>query len=244
VLTAAIIARDEADRIGDAIRSVAFADEVLVLDSGSTDGTPDRARDLGARVELTDWPGHVAQKNRALAMASHPWVLSIDADERVTAPLAREIAALLPAAAAPGYRLRRVEHWLGHRVQGGAFAPRHHLRLVRRDRAVWTGRDPHDVLAVDGATEDLAGDLDHFPYRDFSEHLRTIDRYTRIDARHGSVVDALARPPWHFFRTLFLQRGYRDGAAGVALSALGALYVLCKHARYRWDPAVAAELGP
>lgn len=243
MLTATIIARDEADRIGDAIRSVAFADEVLVLDSGSTDATVEVARALGARVVETDWPGHVAQKNRALSLATHPWVLSIDADERVSGPLSREIASLLPTARAPGYRVRRVEHWLGHRVVGGAFAPRHRLRLVRRDQARWTGRDPHDVLAVDGATEDLAGELHHHPYRHFGEHLGTIERYSAIDARRGSILDALVRPPWHFLRSFVVQRGYRDGAAGVALAALGALYVFCKHSRHRWDPAVAARLG-
>lgn len=234
MLTAVIITRDEADRIEDALRSVAFADERLVLDSGSTDATVALAEALGARVLRTDWPGYVAQKNRALAEARGEWVLSIDADERVTPALAASIrSALASPGAVDGFRVSRRGWWLGHRLGHGDWYPDRKVRLVRRDRARWSGRDPHDVLSVTGEVRDLAGDLDHHPYRTLSEHLQTIDRYTRIDARDGRWWDAAIRPPWSFFRAYVLRGGFRDGLPGLLVAALGALYTLLKWSRRR-----------
>jgi glycosyltransferase involved in cell wall biosynthesis len=237
MLSAVIIARDEADRIEDAIRSVAFADECVVLDSGSTDDTVARARALGARVVRTDWPGHVAQKNRALAEARGDWVLAIDADERVTEPLRAAILSAVGAPAADGYRMARRNWWLGKRLAHGHWYPDARVRLARRNAARWGGQDPHDVLIVDGVVADLAGDLDHLPYRSLAEHLATIDRYSAIDARAGSWLDILARPPWHFFHGYVLRRGFLDGAPGLVVAALGAVYTLLKWSRRRFEGA-------
>ncbi|MDP2312127.1 MAG: glycosyltransferase family 2 protein [Pseudomonadota bacterium] len=233
MLSAVIITRDEADRIEDAIRSVAFADECVVVDSGSRDDTVAKARALGARVVETDWPGHVAQKNRALAEARGDWVLAIDADERVTPELRASIEAALRAPAADGFRVPRRNHWLGHRLAHGFWYPDRRVRLARRDRARWEGDDPHDVLGVDGSVVDLAGDLDHHPYRSLAEHLSTVDRYSAIAARRGTWVDILVRPPWHFFAAYVLRRGFLDGAPGLVVAALGSVYTLLKWARWR-----------
>ncbi len=235
MLSAVIIARDEADRIEDAIRSVAFADECVVLDSGSRDDTVARARALGARVIETDWPGHVAQKNRALAEARGDWILSIDADERVTEPLRAAILAALAAPAADGYRVARRNWWLGHRLAHGHWYPDRRVRLARRDRARWGGEDPHDVLIVDGRVADLPGDLDHHPYRSLAEHLATIERYSAIGARRGSWLDVLVRPGWHFFRGYVLRRGFLDGVPGLVVASLGALHTLLKWSRPRLE---------
>lgn len=233
MLSAVIIARDEADRIEDAIRSVAFADECVVLDSGSTDDTVARARALGARVIETDWPGHVAQKNRGLAAARGDWILAIDSDERVTDALRASIVAALLAPVADGFRTARRNHWLGHRLAHGAWYPDRRIRLARRERARWGGEDPHDVLVVEGSVADLAGDLDHHPYRNLAEHLATIDRYSAIGARRGSWLDMLVRPLWHFVRNYVLRRGFLDGVPGLVVAALGAVYTLLKWSRNR-----------
>jgi len=237
-LSVVLIARDEADRIGDAIRSVPFADEVLVLDSGSTDGTPGVARDLGARVVETDWPGHVDQKNRAFALARNTWVLSLDADERVSPTLARSIErAFTTSPDVAGFRFNRRNHYLGRPLRGGGWYPDARIRLARRDRARWTGLDPHDILEVDGEVRFLEGDLDHHPYRDLSDHLRTLDRYSArfAEVYDGEVrwVDLLFRPPWAFFRAWVLRAGFRDGVRGLLVAGLGATYVLVKWARAR-----------
>jgi glycosyltransferase involved in cell wall biosynthesis len=233
MLSAVIITRDEADRIEDAIRSVAFADECVVVDSGSRDDTVARARALGARVIETDWPGHVAQKARAWALAEGDWVLSIDADERVSPPLRDAIVGALAHPGGDGFRFARRNHWLGHRLAHGHWYPDRRVRLARRDRARWVGADPHDVLAVDGVVIDLPGDLDHHPYRSLGEHLATIDRYSAIAARRGSWFDILARPPWHFFSGYVLRRGFLDGVPGLVVATLGAVHTLLKWARAR-----------
>ncbi len=231
MLSAAIICRDEADRIEDAIRSVAFADECVVLDSGSRDDTVARARALGARVIETDWPGFVAQKNRALAACRGEWVLSIDADERVTPALRDEVLAAVATGDAHGYRVPRRNFWLGHRLTAGHWYPDRKLRLARRERARWEGEDPHDVLVVDGPVKDLRADLNHVPYRSLAEHLATIDRYSALGARRGTVLDILLRPSWHFVSGYLVRGGFRDGVAGLVVHALGALHVLLRWSR-------------
>jgi glycosyltransferase involved in cell wall biosynthesis len=246
-LSVTIIARDEADRIGDAIRSVAFADEVLVLDSGSSDDTVAVARALGARVEETGWPGHVAQKNRALERARHDWVLSIDADERVGPELAAAIQAVMAAGPdAAGFAVSRLSTYLGAELRHGTWYPDRRVRLFDRRCARWGGRDPHDTVEVDGPVATLGGDLLHTPYRNLGEHLETIDRYTatsaaglRADGVRAHALDLLLRPPLHFVKAYLLKAGFLDGARGLLVASLGAVYVLLKWVRVR-----LGEAGP
>jgi len=243
-LSVTIIARDEADRIPEAIRSVGFADEILVLDSGSTDDTVVVARALGARVEVTDWPGHVAQKNRAVEWASHDWVLSIDADERVSPALGASIRAALEAGpGCAGFRFARLSTYLGKELRHGAWYPDARVRLFDRRCARWGGDDPHDRVEVDGAVRWLDGDLLHVPYRSLGEHLRTIDRYTAISAAglrargvRARWWDLTLRPLLHFVKSYLLRAGFRDGVRGLLVAALGALYVLLKWSRVRLGP--------
>jgi glycosyltransferase involved in cell wall biosynthesis len=235
-----VIARDEADRIGRCLASLPDAAERLVLDSGSTDRTVAVARAAGARVVETDWPGHVAQKNRAMAMATQPWVLSLDADEWLSERAEDEVRRVVASGRADGFSFPRLSTWLGTPLRHGRWYPDRRIRLVRRAHARWIGDDPHDHLEVDGRVEALTGDIHHVPYRDLSEHLRTIDRYTKIQAEalvrrgvRGRRRDVLLRPPFHLFQALVVGGGVLDGVPGVAVAGLGATHVLCKWLRVR-----------
>lgn len=234
-VTLAIITRNEGDRLQEAIASAPFVSEILVLDSGSTDDTVAVARAAGARVIETDWPGHVAQKQRALEAAAGPWVLSLDADERLSPALAQAIVAALEAPAGAGFALRRHNHWQGARIRGGRFGPRWHVRLVRKDAARWAGEDPHDRLDVDGPVRRLDGALEHHPYRTLGEHLATIDRYSRrfveVTDRRARLTDVLLRPILHFVSAYLWMMGFRDGVRGWLLAWLGAAHVALKWGR-------------
>lgn len=234
-----LITYNEADRVGDAIRSAPGVAEVLVLDSGSTDGTPEQAQALGARVERVDWPGHVAQKQRAWERATQPWVLSLDADERLSPALAAALPGLLEGPAS-AWALRRRNHYLGTPVRGGSFGPRWHVRLARKEQARWGGQDPHDRLEALGRVGRAPGFLEHHPYRDLGEHLATLDRYSATFAerawaagRRAAWWDVGFRPPLHFVANYFLRMGFVDGTLGVQLAWLGACHVALKWSRLR-----------
>jgi glycosyltransferase involved in cell wall biosynthesis len=229
MLSAVIIAKDEADRIGPALASVAFCDEVLVLDAGSSDGTPDLARDAGARVVLTDWPGFVAQRNRAWAEAKGDWILAIDADEIVSDPLRDALVAAVRGDAS-GASMPRRNHWLGHRLSHGRWYPDRKVRLARRDASRWVGGDVHESLEVDGRILALNEELIHHPYRDLEDHLRKVARYAELGRRPGTVLDVAIRPAWSFLHGYLLQGGFQDGYPGLCVAAIDALYVLLKWA--------------
>ena len=243
-VTAAIIAKDEADGIAACVASASFCDEVLVLDSGSTDGTREAARAAGARVVETDWPGYVAQKQRAAAKAANDWVLSLDADERVDDRLRSAIERIRAAGEPPeaGFEVTRHVFYLGRWIDHGGWFPEWRVRLFDRRRARWEGIDPHDHVALRGPRGRIAeGELQHFTYRSISEHLAQIDRFTTIAAREkvargkrGSLLAMLFRPPARFLKMYFLRLGFLDGRAGFVLASLAAYYVFLKYAKV-WE---------
>jgi glycosyltransferase involved in cell wall biosynthesis len=239
-LSGVVICHQEADRIADCLRSLAFCDEVLVVDSGSTDGTQDLARQLGARVLERPWPGHVAQKEFAIRAARHDWVLSLDADERCSATLAAEVEALRAAgfAGPPGFRIPRMTSYLGRWIRHGGWYPEHRLRLFDRRRGRWTGHDPHDRVEVDGEVGRLRGRIFHDSFRSFAEHLRTIDRYTTTMAegmqargRIARPLDLLTHPLARFVRFYLLRLGFLDGWRGLLIALLAAHYARLKYAK-------------
>ncbi len=240
-LSLVMITLDERDRIARAIRSVPFADEVLVLDCGSTDGTCARARALGARVVRTDWPGFVAQKNRALQLARGDLVLALDADEWLGPDAQAEVRALLRS---PGpfdaWSFPRLSRWMGRPIRHGSWYPDRRIRLVRNGRGRWVGPEPADTLWTPGPVGALRHPIEHDPYRSLAEHLRTIDRYSRAHAAslHRRGVrprpwTPFVRASWHFTRHVLLRGGWRDGWRGVALGGLGALHTGLKWSRAR-----------
>ena len=251
-ISACIIAKDEAEMIADCVKSVAFCDEVVVLDSGSTDGTQGLARAAGARVVETDWPGFVAQKNRAAAAAANDWVLSIDADERVDARLRAAIERLRagsePEAAA--FEMTRHVFTLGRWIDHGGWFPEWRVRLFDRRRAAWGGIDPHDRIEARGPVVRIAeGEIEHRTYATISDHLAQIDRFTTIAAREkfargrrASLPAMLFRPPWRSFRMYVLRGGFLDGRAGFVLAVLAGYYVFLKYAKL-WEATRTAGRG-
>lgn len=241
-LTVTVITRNEAPNIGAVLASVSWADEIIVVDAESTDDTVALARRQASRVVVREWPGFSAQKNFAADQATNDWVLSVDADERVTPELAVEIRALLAGEpAARGYRVPRVSFYLGRWVRSTDWYPDAQLRLYDRRVGRWVGDYVHEHVEVRGAVERLRHNLQHLPYRDISHHLQTMDRYTTLAARQmqgeGRRVGAaglLARPLGAFGRNYLLRGGWRDGTVGLTISLLNSYYVFLKFAKL-WE---------
>jgi glycosyltransferase involved in cell wall biosynthesis len=242
-ISACVIAFQEEDRIGDCVRSLQFCDEVLVVDSGSTDCTPAIAAELGAKVLVhAPFPGHRQQKQWAVEQARHDWVLCLDADERVT-PVLRERLVGLAQAGLEGhaYEMPRRNHYLGRAIRRGLYWPDRKVRLFDRRHARWGGTNPHDRVEVDGgAVVALAEPIEHLSYRDLRHHLRTIDSFTAIAARElkregrrASWFDHLVRPPAVFVKSLVVKRGFLDGWRGLLIAALAAWYDWLKYWRLR-----------
>ena len=244
-LSVTIITKNEAANIGDALASVAWADEIVVVDSESTDDTAAIARRHNARVDVRAWPGYVEQKNHAASLASHDWILSLDADERVTPELAAEIKAVMarPADAIgyDGFRVPRVNWHLGRWIRTTDWYPDDQLRLYDRRVGRWAGRYVHESVSVGGAVGRLRGELQHFAYRDLSDHLETIDRYTTEAAREmhergrrAGLLQLAGHPPLAFLRNYLARGGIRDGMPGLVISAMNSYYVFLKFAKL-WE---------
>jgi (heptosyl)LPS beta-1,4-glucosyltransferase len=237
-----VITRNEAADIADALTSVAWADEIVVVDSQSSDDTVAIARRFTDRVMVREWPGYVAQKNYAASAASHDWILSLDADERVTPALASEIQARLatpPTDAA--FRIPRVTWHLGQWIRSTDWYPDFQLRLYDRRAAEWTGKYVHEAVAVRGTVGQLRGELQHYAYRDIADHLETIDRYTTLAARQmhesgrrAGLGDLAVHPFLAFLRNYVVRAGFREGATGFVVSRMNAYYVFLKFAKL-WE---------
>ncbi|MDB5896975.1 MAG: glycosyltransferase involved in cell wall biosis [Ramlibacter sp.] len=231
-LSAIIITRNEQARIADCLASLSFCGEIILVDSASTDATPDLARAAGAQVHHTaDWPGFGAQKNRALSLATRPWVLSIDADERVTPGLRDEILAVVRAQkpGADAWDMPRRSSYCGQYMAHSGWYPDRVTRLFRRGSARFSDDVVHERLLTDGRPGHLRHDLLHDTADDFSTVLQKLDRYSTAGAermyaqgRRASPGTAVAHGLWAFLRTYLLQRGFLDGRMGFALAVSNA----------------------
>lgn len=242
-LTVTVITYNESAHIAAALDSVAWADEIIVVDSGSTDGTAGIARGKASRVLTREWTGYSDQKNFAADQATHDWVLSIDADERVTPALASEIRHLLDRGPeASGYRIRRVTHYLGRWIRSTDWFPDYQLRLYDRRAGRWNTLKIHESFRLrEGQPVELQGELEHYAYRDISHHLQKIDTYTTLIAEQhyagGRRTNALALAvhPWFaFVRNYVLRAGFKDGAVGFIVSLINSYYVFLKLAKL-WE---------
>jgi glycosyltransferase involved in cell wall biosynthesis len=237
-----IITLNETAHIGAAIDSASWADEVIVVDAGSSDDTVAIARGRGARVETRAWTGWVEQKNYAAGLAAHDWIFSLDADERIPPDLASEVRTLLTAEPPyRGYRVPRVTFHLGRWIRTTDFYPDFQTRLYDRRAARWHGRYVHESVAVDGPAGQLVNELQHYSYRDLRDHLDRINHYTTLAAkqmhengRRAGVMDLLLHPPAAFLRNYVLRRGFADGSVGLTLSLVNSYAVLLKFAKL-WE---------
>lgn len=239
-IAACIITRDEAARIGACIEAVKFCDEIIVVDSHSTDDTREIAARLGARVIERDWPGFRSQKQFATDAASCEWVLSIDADEVVTMALRAEIEALRADgfAGARGYSIPRLTEYFGRFLRHGNAWPDRQVRLFDRRAARWSGYEVHEKIEVDGPVQAMKAPLEHYAYRNLDDHLARLDRYASLMAaqmhaagRRGGLAQALFNPAWRMFRGLFIKLGVLDGWRGLLFHIVEAGYVRRKYMR-------------
>ena len=247
-ISAVLIVQNEADRIEAALRSVAFCDEIVVVDGGSRDATTALVSASGARLLERPFDGFVAQKNFAVDQARYDAVLSLDADEEVTHALRQEIQALGAAGSLPlsGYRIARVTHYLDREIRATDWYPDRQLRLFDRRRGRFKGNLVHESVKVDGPVGNLAGEIIHRPYRDEEDHLRRIDRYTTLwaEAEYGKGRRAVpgygpAASFFAFLRNYFFKRGIFLGTVGLRISRLNAFYVAQKFAKLKALQAAA-----
>jgi glycosyltransferase involved in cell wall biosynthesis len=241
-ISATIITFNEERNIARAIESLRCCDEILVVDSGSSDRTVEIATNLGARVAESAWLGFAGQKNYASDHAAHDWILSIDADEALSEALEAEIWQVKKNGPSfDGYTMPRLAKYLGRWILHSGWYPDRKVRLFDRRCAKWVGRYVHESVKVNGTVGHLNANLLHFTCDSLSEHLRTMDRYTtlaaeQIIAEGRSVTwgNLLLDPAWTLFRTYVLQRGFQDGVEGLAIAHMAALYNFLKFAKVRF----------
>lgn len=234
-ITACIIAFNEAARIGDCLASLAFCDEMVVVDSYSSDATVAIAEAAGARVLQRAFDGFRSQKAYCVEQASHDWVLCLDADERVSAGLREAIEQARDSgfAGVAGYRFARLSEYFGRFLRHGNAYPDRVLRLFDRRHGGWRGnREIHEAASVDGAVRTLRGDLIHYPYRSFEQQLAKTQRYARMMAEHefargkrATLGKLVLAPAWRFWRGWLLRGGFRDGWHGLVYAYVRANYV-------------------
>jgi glycosyltransferase involved in cell wall biosynthesis len=233
-ISACVITLDEADRIAACLATLAFCDEIVVVDSGSTDRTVELAAACGARVLTRPFDGYRTQKEFAVRAASHDWVLCIDADERVTDALRASIEqARVAGFPAAGYRFARATEYFGAFLRHGNAYPDRVMRLFDRRRGGFRGeREIHEHASVDGKVRTLAGDLEHRAYRSLSDQLARLDRYARLMAEHlhahgrrAHLFNIVANPFWRFLRGYILRAGFLDGWRGLVYAYVEANYV-------------------
>jgi glycosyltransferase involved in cell wall biosynthesis len=247
-LSVTVITRDEGADLAGALESVSWADEIVVVDAGSVDQTVAIARRYTGRILIREWTGYVDQKNYAATEAAHDWILSLDADERVTPALATEIQQLLTVEPPQrAFRIPRVTWHLGMWVRSTDWYPDFQTRLYDRRAARWTGRRVHEAVTTDGPVGRLSNELQHYAYRDIADHLETIDRYTTLAAqqmhesgRRAGPLDIVVHPPLAFLRNYLVHGGFRDGIPGFIISAMNSYYVFLKFSKL-WELQHAGE---
>lgn len=240
-LTVAIITYNEENNIGRCITSVLpIADEILVVDSYSKDKTEEISKSLGAKFIANPFGGYIEQKNVALNLATHEYVLSLDADEALSPELVEEIKKIKSNFQLDGYKFNRLTNYNGHWIRHSGWYPDTKLRLVKKSKALWRGENPHDILQMNNHEKVgfLKGDLLHYSYASITAHVTQTDKFTTIAAhaafkqgKRSSVFKIVTRPMFKFLRDYFFKRGFLDGRYGFVICCINSLYALLKYAK-------------
>ena len=228
-LSVIVITKNEAANISACINSVAWADEIIVVDSGSSDSTVEICRALGAKVFVHDWPGFGAQKNRALSYATNEWVFSIDADERVTPELAEQLMAAVRNGTAEGFYVPRRSQFCGTFIYHSGWYPDYVLRLFNKTKGRFSDDLVHESVMLQGKAKKLASPLLHYSYMNETDVARKVEQYATAAAQQmfskgksATRADAPVRAAWAFIRTYCLRLGVLDGRAGFNIARMNA----------------------
>lgn len=242
-LTVAIITYNEEKNIGRCISSVLeVGDEILVVDSFSSDKTESICNEFGVRFVQNIFKGHIEQKNYALELATYPYVLSLDADEALSPELLEEIKRIKQDFKFDGYRFNRLTNYNGHWVHHCGWYPDTKLRLVNKSKAMWRGTNPHDILKMNGkeSVGFLKGDLLHYSYESIASHVIQTNKFTSISAlaafqagKKSSLFKIITRPIFKFLRDYFYKRGFLDGRYGFIICSINALSAMLKYSKLR-----------
>ena len=238
--SAVIITLNAAAQIEACLQSIAFADEVLVVDCGSTDATLALVEKAGARILHQDWLGYGAQKQFAISQAKHDWVLCLDADERVSAPLRASIEMALVMPQVSGFEMSRCNRFMGHWLRHGEGYPDWSLRLFQRSQGRWSDDAVHEKVILNGTPGRLQGDLMHESAEDLMLYLDKQNRYTTLQAealwqrgKHAGVAQMALSPLLRFVKFYVLRLGFLDGVAGLVHIAIGCHNSFMKYAKLR-----------
>ncbi|MCB0344888.1 MAG: glycosyltransferase family 2 protein [Bdellovibrionales bacterium] len=259
-ISAFIICCNEENYIADCVKSVAFCDEVLVVDSFSSDRTVEIAKELGAKVIQREWPGYKKQKSYALSQTSHEWVLNLDADERVSETLKNNILEVLrresmngSSSSVIGYDVNRLVYYLGRWWRKGGWYPEYRLRFFRKSQVTWGGIDPHEKPIPHGPTGRLDGDIYHFTYKDMNDQADRLNKFSTLAAKERfaigeqpSLIKMLVNPWVRFVKFYFLKRGFQEGMAGFIIAVLEGYYTFMKYAKlweFHYNAKKAADEG-
>jgi glycosyltransferase involved in cell wall biosynthesis len=242
-ISAILITRDECENIADCLDRLGFCDEIIVVDSGSTDGTPDIAASRGAQVSIeADWQGYGVQKQRALDRAGSDWVLAVDADERIPEALREEIEAAVASGQMAGYRIKRLNWFLGRPLRHGGWYPDPVLRLAKRKVARYKPAIVHETLLVDGGVADLEAPMEHLSYRTIDDVLAKMRRYAlasaearRRDGATGGLASALLRAKFTFLKTYVWQLGVLDGGRGLVAAIARSQETFWRYLAAGWE---------
>jgi glycosyltransferase involved in cell wall biosynthesis len=242
-VSAFIVCCNEERQIRRCLQSVSWCDEIVVVDSGSSDKTLAICQEFTTKVFYRPWEGYVAQKAHALSLCSSEWVLNLDADEEVSPGLARELREITERDAGEynGYYLNRVVFFLHRWWRKGGWYPEYRLRFCRRRKTTWGGEEPHEKASVVGQTTRCQGELFHYSFSDITDYVRRCNTLSSNAAdtlvkrgKHLSLLNLITRPIARFLKFYFVKKGYREGVAGLIVALVEAQSVLLKYAKL-WE---------
>jgi len=260
-ISACVMTLNEERNIRRCLESLTWCDEIVVIDSGSTDRTVEICKEYTERVYFNEWEGYIAQRNVCRDYALNNWVLVMDADEEISDPLRDEIQAVFSHEVHyHGFQFPRMVFYLGKWIRHGEWYPDTKLRLFRKDKGITGGNEPHDLVIVDGPVRTLKGRILHYTYDSITDHLQTMNRFSSISAkdkfdggRRFKLSDVVIRPPFRFFKGYVIKLGFLDGLRGFIIASVSAFGVAIKYSKLRehqWEAkrlkseATGAEAKP